>query len=288
MDNKGDVMVAARGTVADPYRGKLLSNTKFTIDDTLLRDYATGLKLESSSNGHIPGMITAGVDNAYFGEVAFPYQIGHLWMRQEWELHQPLKSQCTYEVSGEITDIYVKRNRQVVRYRVDIANADQGLVVRTYHHQSFLRERIDGDSVELRDPTKKAGARKFVVPAGDRFGGFQTTITKAMCGVFFHGDANYHTDDAAAKQLGFDRVVVGGRMTMAYAGTVLEQHFSDAWSTSGKLDLKFTNPCWCDDLVTVHGVELAEQTDPDRRQAFVWMQKTDDSVVYVAEASVAR
>ena len=108
-----------------------------------------------------------------------------------------------------------------------------------------------------------------------------------MCGIFFHGDANYHTDDDAAKELGFERVVVGGRMTMAYAGTVLESYFGNAWSTSGKLDLKFTNPCWCDDLVTVHGVELAEQSEPNRRQAFLWMQKPDESIVYVAEASVA-
>lgn len=281
-------MFKAYGVMADPYVGKPLSDTRFTIDDVVLNDYRTGLKLDMDSNGHIPVMIATGVDNAYFAEIAFPYQIGHLWMRQEWELHHPLKVNYAYHVSGEITDIYDKRDRQVVKYRVDLADEDRSLVVRTYHHQSFLRERISGESVELRDPTKKPGARKFVVPEGKRFGGLAKTITKEMCGVFFHGNSNYHTDDEAAKELGFQRVVVGGRMTMAYAGTVLEDYFGDAWITTGKLDLKFTNPCWCDDLVTVHGVELAEQSDPNRRQAFVWMQKTDDSIVFVAEASVAK
>ncbi|MYD42494.1 MAG: hypothetical protein F4W90_01220 [Gammaproteobacteria bacterium] len=273
--------------MADPYVGKTLSESQFTIDDGVLNDYLTGLKLESNVNDQIPVMVATGIDNAYFAEIAFPYQIGHLWMRQEWELHRPLVSNYAYQISGQITDIYDKRDRQVVKYRVDMADEGGDLVVRTYHHQSFLRERISGDSVELRDPSKKPGARKFIVPEGKRFGGFAKVITKEMCGLFFHGNANYHTDDEAAKELGFQRVVVGGRMTMAYAGTVLEDYFGDAWATSGKLDLKFTNPCWCDDLVTVHGVELATQTELDRRQAFLWMQKEDDSIVYVAEASVA-
>lgn len=273
--------------MAEPFIGKTLSDTRFTIDDAVRSDYFTGLNLAEDSNGYIPAMIATGVDNAYFTEIAFPYQIGHLWMRQEWELHQPLQPDYAYHVTGEITDIYNKRDRQVVKYRVDLSNDKGELVIRTFHHQSFLRERISGESVELRDPAKKPGARKFIVPKGERFGGLEKTITKEMCGLFFHGNANYHTDDDAAKELGFQRVVVGGRMTMAYAGTVLESYFGDAWPTSGKLDLKFTNPCWCDDVVTVHGVELVEQPDPSRRQVFLWMQKPDESIVYVAEASVA-
>ncbi len=273
--------------MADPYVGKSLSNHRFTIDEPTLTDFFTGLNLDEDPNGCIPAMIATGIDNDYFREIAFPYQIGHLWMRQEWELHKPLRANYAYNVSGEITDIYIKRDRQVVKYRVDMSNDSDELVIRTHHHQSFLCERISGESVELRDPTKKPGARKFVVPEGTRFGGLETTITKEMCGVFFHGNANYHTDDEAAKELGFQRVVVGGRMTMAYAGTVLESYFGDAWGLSGKLDLKFTNPCWCYDLVAVHGVELAEQPDPNRRAAFIWMQKPDESIVYVAEASVA-
>ena len=273
--------------MADPYIGKTLSNNRFMIDDSLLTDYFTGLNLERDANGFIPAMIATGLDNGYFAEIAFPYQIGHLWMRQEWDLRQSLQRNYAYRVSGEITDIYDKRDRQVVKYRVDLWNDEDELVIRTHHHQSFLREEISGESVQLRDPTKKPGARKFVVPKGERFGGLEQMITKEMCGVFFHGDANYHTDDDAAKELGFQRVVVGGRMTMAYAGTVLESYFGDDWGKSGKLDLKFTNPCWCDDLVTVHGVELADQPDPNRRGAFVWMEKPDESIVYVAEASVA-
>lgn len=273
--------------MANPYVGKALSNGTFTITDEVLGDFYSGLALEPESNGSIPVMVTTGMDNAYFREIAFPYQIGHLWMRQEWELHYPLKPELTYDVSGEITEIYNKRNRQVVKYRVDLTDAGGELIVRTFHHQSFLREQIEGESVELRDPSKKPGARKFEVPEGDRFGGLEKVITKEMCGVFFHGDANYHTDDEAAKELGFQRVVVGGRMTMAYAGTILEDYFGSEWAKSGKLDLKFTNPVWCDDEVTVNGVLLADQDDTERNKAFVWMQKADGNIAYVAEASVA-
>ena len=272
--------------MADPFIGKTLSSSTFKVTESLIEDYRKGLNLSASQNGAIPAMITSGLDNAYFRETAFDYQVGHLWMRQQWEFYRAVDQTTSYDVSGEVTDIYMKRNRQVVKYRVDFHKPDGEMAIRSYHHQSFLREPIEGENVEFRDPTKKPGARKFVVPEGHRFGGQQKSISKEMCGVFFHGDANYHTDEEAAKELGFNRVVVGGRMTMAYAGELLSDYFGEAWDTSGKLDLKFTNPVWCDDLLTINGVELKEQPDNALRQAFVWLQKEDGSIAYVAEASV--
>ena len=89
-------------------------------------------------------------------------------------------------------------------------------------------------------------------------------------------------------ELGFARVVVGGRMTMSYVSNTLEAQFGERWSNSGKLDLKFTNPVWCDDEVSVRGVVLNEQEDPDREKVFVWLSKQDGTVAIVAEASVAK
>ena len=76
-------------------------------------------------------------------------------------------------------------------------------------------------------------------------------------------------------------------MTMAYAAAILEEQFGDAWWTSGKLDVKFTNPTWADGTVTAHGVVTGEsELDSGRIGAFVWLSKPDDSIVLIANASI--
>jgi hypothetical protein len=81
-------------------------------------------------------------------------------------------------------------------------------VLKGNHHQSFLLD-APVDQVEFRKPTQKAGARKFVVPDGDALESFDRTISLEMCGQYFHGNKNYHTDLQASKELGFQEVVVG-------------------------------------------------------------------------------
>ena len=108
-----------------------------------------------------------------------------------------------------------------------------------------------------------------------------------MCGVFFHGDANYHTDQKASAELGFRDVVVGGRMTMAYAARILEERFGEAWWRGGSFDLKFTNPVWANDTVIARGVVTGQDAaDADRTRAFVWLTKPDETVVLVANVTV--
>ena len=129
--------------------------------------------------------------------------------------------------------------------------------------------------------------RKFIKPKGLEFRSETHVISKEMCGIFFHGDANYHTDETSANQLGFADIVVGGRMTMAYVGHELERYFGDLWWSTGRLDLKFTNPVWCDDKITVCGVEHETQPYQDRRSIFVWLEKSDGTIAIVADASIS-
>ena len=274
--------------MSDPYVGKQLTEGLFQVTDALLADYSEGLSLDPGQCSRVPSMIATGADNNYFSEIAYDYQSGHLWMRQEWELFSPLKLGNSYQISGAIEDIYQRRDRNVVKYRVDIHDQNTNdCVVRSFHHQSFLREKLETDMMEFRDPTKKPGVRKFIKPEGKEIGSDTHMITKEMCGVFFHGNANYHTDEQSANELGFAEIVVGGRMTMAYVGNTLEKHFGSNWWDSGKLDLKFTNPVWCDDEITVRGIEHRNQPTPDRTSVFVWLEKADGTIAIVADASIA-
>ena len=271
----------------DPYVGKQLSEVSFHVTDALLADYSEGLSLDPNQFSQIPSMIATGADNNYFNEIAYDYQSGHLWMRQEWELFSPLELGNSYQISGAIEEIYQRRDRNVVKYRVDIHDQNTNeCVVRSFHHQSFLREKLETNMMEFRDPTKKPGVRKFIKTEGKEIGSDTHMITKEMCGVFFHGNANYHTDERSANALGFADIVVGGRMTMAYVGNTLEKHFGSSWWESGKLDLKFTNPVWCDDEITVRGIEHSNQPTPDRTSVFVWLEKADGTIAIVADASI--
>ena len=143
--------------------------------------------------------------------------------------------------------------------------------------------------MQFRDPTKKEGARKFIVPEGEAIEPFERTITLEMCGQYFHGSKSYHTDLEASQELGFHNVVVGGAMTMSYIGHLMDTHFGAPWWTSGVLDVKFTNPTWPDDHITVKGVATGPSDEaPEREHAFAWIEKDDGTIVLIANASVAR
>lgn len=272
-----------------PYVGKELSKHSFVVDEATLASYYEGLQLSRPSNKEalMPSLVASGPDNAPFAEIAFDNHMGHLWMRQEWALFGPMQVGERYETSGRITDIYQKRDRNVVQYTVEARNACGDLLVATQHHQSFLLEKPSGE-VTFRDPQAKAGARKFIIPEGERLDPLERTITLAMCDDFWQGDKNYHSNREESEKLGFTDVVVGGRMTQPYFAALLEDRYGASWWNSGRLDIKFTNPVWLGDTITAHGVETgALPEDPKRTSAFLWISKPDDTVVMIAHASVA-
>ncbi len=272
-----------------PSVGKVLPAKHFTVSDNLLTDYFEGLDLDGAAfaagDVPVPTMIATDADN-YFGESAFEQQRGHLWMRQEWNFSKPMQAGVTYDTSATITDIYKKRNRTVVNTAVKMTD-DGGDTVMTFnHHQSFLLDE-PVEQVEFRDPAKKEGRRKFEVPEGKEIPGFDKVITLEMCGQYFHGSKSYHTDKEASLELGFQEVVVGGRMTMAYLGHLLDSYFGKRWFESGSLDVKFTNPTWPNDHIFVKGIDTGLSEDGSRDTAFAWIEKADGTIVLIAQASVA-
>ncbi|MCY3884379.1 MAG: hypothetical protein OXG24_05615 [Gammaproteobacteria bacterium] len=90
----------------DPYTGKKLTTTEFEVTDRLLHDHYDGLELSPSSTGFLPSTIISEPDNAYFQEIAYSYQQGHLWMRQQIRLRAPIQQNTTYQVTGSIEEIY--------------------------------------------------------------------------------------------------------------------------------------------------------------------------------------
>ena len=281
--------VTTRPAYEDPTVGKVLRDYDFEVTDALLDDYFEGLEIDRTrfdrGESPVPSMIAGAADN-FHGESRFQQDRGHLWMRQEWTFAAPLRQGEAYLTHGRIEDIYRRRDRTVVNTAVSVVDSSGEPVLTAKHHQSFLLD-APVEKVEFRDPTKKEGARKFNVPDGEPLEGFDRTITLEMCGQYFHGSKSYHTDLEASQALGFQKVVVGGRMTMSYIGHLLDTHFGATWWRSGRLDVKFTNPVWPDDHITVKGVATgASVDDPSRESVFAWIEKDDGTIAVIATASV--
>ncbi|MBT7760164.1 MAG: hypothetical protein HN732_22735, partial [Rhodospirillaceae bacterium] len=248
----------------EPYAGKDLGEIGFICTPTMVEHYCDGLAVDRARYRNptywdkpvAPAMIVGEVDGGFDG-ARFDNAFGNLWMRQEWAFHQPIFPDREYRRTSAVIDVYEWRNRTVVKQDVSLYDEDE-LVVRGTHHQSYLLGQSSG-KVALRDPKKKEGVRKFEVPDGEPIASAARSIDLEMCGVFFHGNRSYHTDKEASEELGFEEVVVGGKMTMSLIGEMLEHRFGRGYYEGGTLDVKFTNIVWPDDHVTAKGVITREQ-----------------------------
>jgi acyl dehydratase len=269
---------------SEPYVGQVLPPRDVTITEPLVENYVAGLGV--AARPRPPLMLANAFDIG--GRLLFSQQRGHLWLRQEWEFRAPLEAGAAYRVEGRVLDIYPRRERTILLTETVLRLPDSDQVVSVQrHHQSFLLSQPV--EVHLRDPKEKEGARTFARPSGRELGSIETTITLAMCGQFFHGSKNYHSDAEASRELGFRDVVVGGRMTMGYVGELLERALGDRWAETGRLLVKFTNVLWPDEPIRVQAVLTGPSGEAaDREGVFGWVEKTDGTVVLVAEGSVMR
>ena len=272
--------------------GKDLGFIEFIADDRVLNDYFEGLEIDAGWYDNqpydfsvAPSMTVSSVDVIFPGG-GFKNAFGNLWMRQQWTMNAPIIPGRPYEASSRVVDIYEHRNRTLVNSEVILWSPDGDAMAVGNHHQSYLLTQTSG-KVTLRDPRTKGGARRFAIPEGDLIEGGPHRISLEMCGAFFHGNANYHTDRRAAEELGFEEVVVGGRMTMSYIGDLMDRKFGRDWFEGGVLDIKFTNIVWPGDVVTPRVVITGETDDNGSRRAngSVWMEKEDGTVVIVGTVS---
>ena len=276
----------------EAYPGKDLGSRHFVASDEMLANYFDGLELdrtwysEESPYGQpvAPTMTLADVDGGFSG-ARFKNTFGNLWMRQKWDIRAPITPGQEYRVTSKIVDVYQHRNRTVTKQQVTLWSSDNEVMAQGHHHQSYLLDQSSG-WVQLRDPSKKEGARRFAVPEGDLIEGDPCSISLEMCGTFFHGNANYHTNKEAAEELGFTDVVVGGKMTISLIGDMMDRYFGKGWYEGGSLDIKFANIVWPDDTVTAKAVITDESPEDGGRSAnlAVWMEKQDGTVVIVGTA----
>lgn len=278
----------------EAFVGKELEPRLFEISKKTVNDYFEGLKVDRSVYKNIgsedelvtPSMVI--IDAESISGASFRNNFGNLWMRQEVDFHGPLPTEERLNVSSKVLDIYEWRNRTIVLQESEIFNEKKELLGAMRHHQSYLLDQKSG-KVALRKPSEKEGVRKFDVPKGELLEPVSSEINLEMCGTFFHGNKNYHTDKRASEELGFEEVVVGGKMTISYIGDMLDRTFGERWYNGGKLDVKFTNIVWPGDRVTARGV-IADESDSSEgsTEVRVWMEKEDGTVTIVGNAYLSK
>jgi hypothetical protein len=249
----------------------------------MVATYRSGLAVEPRSG--VPQMLA----NAAERTLLFSQQRGHLWLRQEWEFHLPIEEGVPYTVEQEVVDIYPRRDRTILLTETVLRDPDGRVVSRQRHHQSFLLDNPPTGDVELRDPASKEGAGRAAPGMQRGLASLERLVTLEMCGEFFHGAKNYHSDKEQSRALGFRDVVVGGRMTMGYVGELLDTALGERWSRGGRLLVKFTNVLWPAETIRVTaGLGGPAPDDPSREIVLARVEKTDGTVVLVAEGSVAQ
>ncbi|MDP6454226.1 MAG: MaoC/PaaZ C-terminal domain-containing protein [SAR202 cluster bacterium] len=287
-------MTSQQQSSEEAYVGKDLGSRQYLASDEILGNYFNGLEIDTSwyssdelyGKGVAPSMALTEVEVGFPG-AGFKNNFGTLWIRQQWDVKMPITPGEEYKATARVVDVYEHRNRKVVNQESTLWSHDGEIMALGNHHQSFMINQSSG-KVALRDPNAKAGIRRFNIPEGELVEGDPHTISLEMCGTFFHGNANYHTNKKAAEELGFNDVVVGGRMTMSYIGDLMDRRFGRAWFKGGNLDLKFTNIVWPGDTVIPKAVVTGETTEDGEKRANVatWMEKEDGTVVIVGTASV--
>ncbi len=150
------------------------------------------------------------------------------------------------------------------------------------HQQSFLLNQSSGEAV-LRDPKKKEGARRFDLPAGVELPAIERETSLEMCGQFSHGRKNYHTNKEASAELGFQDLVVGGKMTVSMVGEVLQGGLGSPCANGGKLLVNFTNSVWPNE--TVRARDHCRRLRTAMASLVGWRKRTGRSASWLRAAS---
>lgn len=279
---------------SDVYAGKDLGTLDLTITEAMVQHYIRGLDEpnpwytdDSPFGGPVaPAIIFQDIGSRFKGWY-LDNLFGNLWVRQEWNIHAPTRIGQTLHCHASVADRYRKRHREVVAQELWVHDDAGNLVARGVHHQSFLPDQESGE-VALRDPKAKEGARTHAEPHGEPLAlELKKTFTEDMCNEFFFTSRNYHNDKDESKKLGFNDVVVGGRMTLSCVTELLTRHFGRGFYLGGRVDVKFTNVLWPNEPFTTRGSITGRGTDSGRSQCDVAIScdKADGTKIIVGTAS---
>jgi len=195
----------------------------------------------------------------------------------------------TVTTRSQVTDRYVKRDREYVVNETACYAADGSMLHRGRTHQSFL---IDSQTsgIVVNKEREKQSSRRFEIGEGivlEEIAGKVKDITLDMCLKFSGPHKNYHNDPEEARKLGFPDIVVQGMMPLCFISEMMTDRFETGWFSGGKMNVALVNVVWGADRLICRGIlrEIAPEGRRARGHLDVWCEKEDRTKVVVGTAS---
>lgn len=214
--------------------------------------------------------------------------VGNLHARQEWLLFAPLRPGQRVHTRSTIVERYRKRNRDYVVNEIDYSDEKGRLLVRGRTHQSFLAEAhaVEGGFVVDRQSAGRKERRPPGEGPGQEIAPLELVIDRTTCWRFSGPGANYHTDAAEARKLGFPEIVVQGMLSTCLLSQLMARTFGEGWFAGGRMDVNLVNVLWAGERVRARGKlrdEVPEGCDR-RRVLEVWVEKQHEQASSSAES----
>lgn len=206
---------------------------------------------------------------------------GNLQARQEWELFRPIPVGTTIWTHGMIVDRRTGATRDTVVLEVLVFDEADVLLARTRCHQSFVRPGAP--------PADREQAARAAAPDGpwvEELPPLRRVATIDHCRAFSGPRPTYHTDAAAAGEMGFAGVVVQGTYSLVLLSELLTARFGEGWYCGGRLDARFRSVLWAGEAVTARAAIRAIEPAGSRFCATLdaWCEKDDGTITVSATA----
>ncbi|GAB3570791.1 hypothetical protein GCM10027445_24950 [Amycolatopsis endophytica] len=215
--------------------------------------------------------------------------------------HAPVKVGERVRVTGGYTEKYERRGQGYVVLEAEARGEDGRLLV-THVGREIMRT-VAGEVVGRKSAGDGDGRRvraqaREDLPAAERAAaglaegtpvyGPRRAFTQDQMDVFSwagQGYSNVHTSMEKAARSGLDRTIVQAQQQTGLIVETMVRFFGASWFTSGDLDLRFVNPTFVGEALTVHGAVLGERDG--RLELEVWTTKDDGTRTALGWASAA-
>jgi acyl dehydratase len=170
-----------------------------------------------------------------------------------WDFLHPVRAGEPLTLRSRVAERFVRGRRERVVFETLFLDRDERIASRALMTVSY----------PVPDASQAQPSPKTHDPdLGKPLGSLTRTIDLEMCRAIFDDEVGWHNDPAAARERGYERVVVGGPHLVCLMSECLTRELGTVWLGGSHLEATFLRPVLVDDTVTVRPFVA-----PDDRQA---------------------
>jgi acyl dehydratase len=223
-------------------------------------------------------------------------QTAGLHAQEQLWFHAPVRVGETATLQGEYVDKYERRGKGYVVMDAEARGEDGRLLVR---HRGVEIMRIAAGNVVGRGTAAGGQTRRVtgevrpgVAPVGSASAGLppRTPVEPlvkranpdqmAVYSMISPFSKNIHTDLEAAEATGLRLPIMQGQQQLCFMVELLTGFFGASWFTSGHIDVRFVQPLYAWETITVRAAVLGEvpEAEGSRLEVEVWVENTSGAM----------